>query len=147
MRVPIVHVDMDDVLCNYLGAYREAKDKNPGILYPQSIKGFYLDLKPIPGAIEGFKFLQKHFEVYIATRPSYMNVHCYSEKREWVEKYLGLETCKNLAMTPNKNLLMGDFLIDDVPWIEFKGEQILFGSDKFPGWDSVLKYLSEKHEL
>ena len=139
----IVHVDMDDVLCGYIGAYIDARKKNPSIEYPQSIPGFYLGLEPIPGAIYGVKLLQEHFEVYISTRPSYMNPHCYIEKRQWVEKYFGLETCKNLTMAPNKNLLIGDYLIDDMPWNEFKGNQLLFGSSTFPNWDSIINYFDE----
>lgn len=138
---------MDHVLCDYSEGFIDYKDKNTGILYPQSIKGFYLDLKPIPGAIEGFKFLEKHFEVYIATRPSYKNVHCYSEKREWVENYLGLETCKNLGMTPNKNLLIGEYLIDDDPSWKFNGIQLLFGSEKYPNWESIINYFKNKYNV
>lgn len=132
---------MDDVLCDYKGAFIHAVRTNPAIQFPQATYGFYTSLTPIPGAIDAVNELRKHYEVYIATRPSFMNPMCYLEKRVWTEKHFGLEFCKNLALTPNKNLLIGDYLIDDMLWTGFRGEQILFGSDKFPGWDSVLKYL------
>lgn len=143
----IIHIDQDDVLCDYKGGYIKGVLEDPMVKYPQSKEGFYLDLEPLPGAVEGVKFLQKHFEVYIATRPSYMNAHCYTEKRIWIEKYLGLETCKNLGLTPNKNLLIGDCLIDDVPWVGFKGKQILFGSDEYPNWESVINYFKNKYNV
>jgi 5'-nucleotidase len=134
----IIHVDMDDVLCDYKGGFVKAIERSPYNQYPQSVYGFYTSLAPIPGAVEAIKYLQSKYEVYIATRPSYMNPLCYTEKRVWIEKHLGLEICKNLAMTPNKNLLIGDYLIDDMPWFGFKGKQILFGSDEFPDWESVI---------
>lgn len=136
----IIHIDMDDVLCQYIGANMNARRENPSLEYPQSVPGFYVGLEPIPGAISGFKLLEEHFEVYIATRPSYMNAHCYSEKRIWTEKHFGLETCKNLSLVPNKNLLIGDYLIDDMPWLKFRGKQLLFGSSEFPNWDIIIDY-------
>lgn len=143
----IVHIDQDDVLCDYKGGYIKGIWEDPMRKYPQSKEGFYLALEPLPGAVEGVKFLQKHFEVYIATRPSYMNAHCYTEKRIWVEKYLGLETCKNLGLTPNKNLLIGDYLIDDDPNWKFNGIQLVFGSEKYPNWESIINYFKKEHNL
>ena len=136
----IVHVDMDDVLCEYKGAFINSIKENPLIRYPQSVEGFYLGLEPLPGAIHGLKLLEEHFEVYISTRPSYMNPHCYLEKRLWTEKHFGLKTCENLGMTPNKNLLIGDYLVDDMPWNGFGGKQLLFGSSEFPDWESIIDY-------
>ena len=143
-KTPIIHVDMDDVLCDYKAAFINDYRKNPGIKYPQSIQGFYIGLEPLPGAIEGIKFLEEHFELYIATRPSYMNPHCYTEKRLWIEKHLGLDTCKNLAFTPNKNLLIGEYLIDDMPWTGFGGTQLLFGSEQYPNWTSIVNYFKNR---
>ena len=40
--------------------------------------------------------------------------------------------------------MIGDYLIDDRRFngaSEFTGEWIHFGSEKFPNWNSVLKYL------
>ena len=41
-------------------------------------------------------------------------------------------------------MLRGDFLIDDRPFNgaeNFEGEWIQMGSEKFPDWNAVLKYL------
>ena len=54
------------------------------------------------------------------------------------------EAYKRLIIAHHKNLLRGDYLIDDREKNgakEFEGELILFGSEKFPDWRSVLKYL------
>lgn len=37
--------------------------------------------------------------------------------------------------------MIGDYLIDDKPWDKFQGEQILFGSEEFPNWNSILERL------
>jgi 5'(3')-deoxyribonucleotidase len=70
-----------------------------------------------------------------------MNPLSYTEKRVWVEKYLGLEACKKMFLAPRKDLLIGDYLIDDVIHKGFRGEQIHFGSEKFPNWKTILLYL------
>ena len=68
----------------------------------------------------------------------------WTQKREWVEKYLGKNAYKRLILSHNKHLMIGDYLIDDRTKNgagEFKGELIQFGTKEFPGWDSVLNYL------
>jgi len=141
MQKKIIYIDMDDTLCDYKGAFIKKAIENPGTQFPQSIYGFFANLKPIPGAIEAFNELSIHYDVYIATRPSYMNPLSYTEKRVWVEKYLGLEACKKMFLAPRKDLLIGDYLIDDVIHKGFRGEQIHFGSEKFPNWKTILLYL------
>jgi 5'-nucleotidase len=54
--------------------------------------GLYINLLPIKGAVEAFKWLSEQpvFSVCVLTAPSIKNSHCYSEKTEGVEKYLGI---------------------------------------------------------
>lgn len=139
-----IYIDMDNTLCDYSGRFREWQAKEPETRYPQAQYGFFSSLEPLPHAIESYKFLEQGFEVYILTAPSYRNPMCYTEKRVWVEQHLGLETTKNLIICQRKGLLKGDFLIDDHPYPEFEGEQLLFGSSQFPDWKTVLTYLQDK---
>ncbi len=137
-----VYVDMDNTLCDFRAKVAEINLNSPVPLpYPQSRYGFFSSLQPMPGAIEAYDLLEKHFEVYILTAPSYKNPLCYTEKRVWVENHLGLERTKNLIICKRKGLLKGDFLIDDFGYPEFEGEQIKIGEAPFLGWSSVLDYL------
>lgn len=137
-----VYIDMDNTLCDYSGRSKEMKEKSKyELVYPQSQYGFFSSLDPIDGALEAYKTLEQHFEVYILTAPSYLNPLCYTEKRVWVEKHLGLETTKNLIICKRKGLLKGDFLVDDYVYEEFEGEQLLFGQQPFENWTKVLDYL------
>ena len=136
----IIYVDLDDVMCNFSKAYLEKKSHE--CFYPQSQYGFFRNLEPIENALESYKKLEEYYDVWILTSPSYHNPLCYSEKREWVETYLGLETCRKLIISPNKGLLKGDYLIDDNIHDGFEGELIHFGlNKKYPDWISVLNYL------
>ncbi len=140
-----VYIDMDGVLCDFYGAFRERKTDN--LLYPQSKDGFFTNLKPIEGAIDAFSELEKYFDVWVLTRPSVHNPLCYTEKRLWIENHLGFETCKKLIISPDKSLLKGDFLIDDFIHEDFEGELIQFGTDKYKTWDLVLEYLIPKKDI
>lgn len=112
-------------------------DEKKNFVYPQSEVGFLLNLEPIPGAKENIEKLRQLFDVKILTKPSFMNPHCYSEKRLWIEKHYGLEMCEELWFSPDKALVRGDYLVDDYLWEGFKGKQLRFGTIKYPNWDVV----------
>jgi 5'(3')-deoxyribonucleotidase len=137
-----IYVDMDGVLANYKKAFlQQYSAHNP---YPQSRYGFFTDLEPMPDAIESFQYLQQHHDVWILTRPSFKNPLCYTEKRIWVEKKFGIDTCEKFIISPDKSLFIGDILIDDYPHHNFPGEQILFGSASYPDWRTVINYIDAK---
>lgn len=142
----IVYVDMDGVLCDYVGAHEDGLKNNPETEYPQSVKGFYENLEPLPNALFAMEWMQSQgLEVYILTAPSVFNPHSYTEKRLWVEEHLGFDWCEKLILSPHKNLLDGDVLIDDNVsghgQDAFKGSLIHFGSKGFPDWSSVMLYM------
>lgn len=140
-----IFCDMDDTLCDFIGPFKSGEYK---LKYPQSKVGFFLDLKPLEGAIEGMKTLQTKYSVYILTRPSIKNTNCYTEKAEWVKKYLGEEMLEKMIICPDKSLVKGDYLIDDDNrhgQIEFEGDHIHFGKDeRFKTWAQVVDYLMSK---
>ena len=136
-----IYVDMDDTLCDFMGAQSRARMKTPTQMFPQAQMDFFRKLEPLQGAIEGMKYLNKHYDVWILTRPSIYNPLCYTEKRLWVEDHLGIDFCHKLILCPDKALLRGDILIDDQKWEHFEGQQLVFGSKEFPNWQAVLSYL------
>jgi len=143
-----IYIDMDNVLCDYQKAHDEAIKNKPEIVYPQSQYGFFRDLEPTNCALMGFTVLSKNFDVWILTAPSVQNPMCYTEKREWVEKNLGFDAAKRLILSPDKSLLIGDYLIDDMvegraKQNEFNGTHIVFGNEVYPDWLSVLEYFKQ----
>jgi 5'(3')-deoxyribonucleotidase len=143
-----LYIDMDGVLCDFLKSHNIELEKNPHQPYPQSQFGFFLNLEPIPCAIESLNLLKEHFDVWILTRPSVHNLSCYTEKAQWIRKYLGFEMQTKTIMCVDKSLLKGHFLVDDQVehgQSDFEGKHIHFDSNDFPTWNSVVEYLlSEK---
>lgn len=139
-----LYIDMDGVLCNYEKAHNEDLLNNPRQPYPQSQWGFFAKLEEIPNAIESLRTLEKKYDVWILTRPSFFNINCFSEKAQWVKEHIGFDILKKTILCGDKSLLKGDYLIDDQSncgQLEFEGEWIEFGSINFPNWDSIIKYL------
>lgn len=144
MSKPRVYVDMDGVLCDYMDMSRRYRKRTPENAFPQASYGFFRDMIPMEGAVEAYGWLHENFDTWILTRPSVLNPMCYTEKREWVERHLGIEVCEKLIMCTEKGLLKGDYLIDDMPWPSFEGQQITFGSEEFKNWTMTLDFFQVK---
>lgn len=139
-----VYVDMDGVLCDFYSARDKALLKNPEQKFPQSQWGFFLRLEEIPDAVYSFNKLKEKYDVWILTRPSFKNVNCYTEKAQWLLDHLGEGILEKTIITPDKSLVKGDYLIDDMGNAgqeNFEGEWIHFGTEKFKNWKKVLDYL------
>ena len=142
----ILYVDMDNVLVDFPSGiskiskqlqseYEDRLDEVPDI--------FSL-MDPLEGAIDSYKKLSQKFDTYILSTAPWKNSSAWSDKNEWVKKYLGDVAYKRLILSHHKNLNYGDYLIDDRLANGanlFEGEHIHFGSDKFPDWGSVCSYL------
>ncbi|WP_122072953.1 hypothetical protein [Pseudophaeobacter sp. EL27] len=138
-------VDMDDVMCDFLGAYQKAIEHNPAMTFPQAEHGFFRRLPEVEGAVDAVKTLAQTFDLWILSAPSVFNPMSYTEKRVWVEEHLGFDFCERLILSCNKGFMKGDFLVDDRVRGHgqelFEGEIVQFGSASFPSWDEVLRYL------
>ncbi|KAM6163522.1 5'(3')-deoxyribonucleotidase, cytosolic type [Rhynchocyon petersi] len=94
--------------------------------------GFFLDLEPIPGALEALREMNEmeDTEVFICTSPLLKYEHCVAEKYRWVEKHLGPKFVERIILTRDKTVVSGDLLIDDKDNIQ--------GQEKTPSWEHIL---------
>ena len=111
------------------------------------IPGLFGQMKPMPGAIEAVRKLNEKYDCYILSTAPWRNPSAWSDKVEWITKHLEDVFYKKMVITHCKHLCKGDYLIDDRDKngaAEFEGELILFRSERFPNWDSVVEYLMAK---
>ena len=54
---------MDDVLCDYTSAFQIIKAQQPEVEFPQSVPGFFENLKPMTNAVNSFLELAGRVEV------------------------------------------------------------------------------------
>ena len=141
-----IYFDMDGVLVDFESGVAKideaTKEQYKGKL--DEIPGIFALMEPIPGATEVVRLLARHYDVFILTTSPWNNPTAASDKVQWVKKYMDDIFHKRLIITHRKDLLDGDYLIDDRDKngaSEFKGELIKFGSQQFPDWEAILKYL------
>ncbi|XP_023507824.1 5'(3')-deoxyribonucleotidase, cytosolic type [Equus caballus] len=94
--------------------------------------GFFLDLEPIPGALEAMREMNdmQDTEVFICTSPPEKYDYSVYEKYCWVEKHLGPQFVERIILTRDKTVILGDLLIDDKDTIQ--------GQEETPSWEHIL---------
>lgn len=76
--------------------------------------GFYEDLEPIEGAVEGFqKLCDLGHDLVICTSVPEVAVHAYDGKRRWMRRHFPKFSMKSFIASSRKGLIDGDILIDD----------------------------------
>lgn len=99
-----------------------------GMLYEYMFQeGFWLNLKPYPGALELLRKWGSLCHIGIATVPVPKS-KSIEEKSQWIERYIPNGLLKGVFFTSRKDLLCADIMIDDKPenLQGFSGQKILF---------------------
>lgn len=145
-----VYIDMDNVIVDFESGikrlspqlqieYQDNYDEAPGI---------FALMDPVPGAIEAVHLLSRSYDLYVLSTAPWLNPTAWKDKLEWIQKYFGKDPhsvlYKRLIISHHKNLNVGDFLIDDRTKNgvdRFCGTHIHFGTEAFPDWSQVIKFL------
>ena len=146
MNKKILYVDMDNVLVDFESGIAQLPQNTLAEFEGRldEVPGIFASMKPLENSIESFELLSEKFDTYILSTAPWDNSTAWSDKIDWVKKYLGKSAYKRLILSHHKNLNHGDFLIDDRTKNGaglFTGEHIHFGTGKFPDWKSVTEYL------
>lgn len=143
-RRKIIYFDLDGVLVDLTAGIKKLARENPhnydyftfnpvGQIVDE-VENLFVDLPPNKEMVKLFKELSEddRYDVYIASTAPWDNPSSWTDKRLWVETYLGKGAYKRLILTHHKNLLRGDVLIDDRTANgagEFEGTHILYTPD------------------
>lgn len=131
-RKPILLIDQDDVLAEYIEAVTTTfNERFDGDYTPEdctrwdlvSVFGdkileimhephIFRELKPVKHSIETFKRLYESelFEMYIVTAAKACSVEA---KHEWLRKHMPFLPEKNVIVCMAKYMIKGDYLLDD----------------------------------
>lgn len=147
----VVYIDLDGVIADFdKGKSEHPLGKvSPYVGRPDKLPGIYENLDPIEGAIDSVnKLLNSQYKIFFLSTAPWDNPDAWTHKRLWIAKYFEEKLIKKkLILCHHKQLLIGDYLIDDREWngaAQFTGDWIHFGSERFPKWESVLDYLNVK---
>ena len=110
-----VFIDMDNVLVDFQSGLDQVSDEIKAEYAGRldEIPGLFAKMKPMEGAIEAVHELQKHYDLFILSTAPWNNPSAWSDKVEWVKKYLDDVFHKRMVITHRKDLCQGDYLIDD----------------------------------
>lgn len=97
----------------YPNQTQEQRDEMVKRVFDQ--ENFWLQMNPLPNAVEVFEDLCSKHDVYIATCPWRTSSICIPEKIAWVKKYLPFFNISRLIFCCHKKVLSGDVIIDDSP--------------------------------
>ena len=144
-----IYFDMDNVLVDFASGIARI-DEAVRLEYKghlDDVPGIFALMDPMPGAVDAVHRLAAEYDVYILSTAPWRNPSAWADKVEWVTKYFDDVFHKKLILSHRKDLVKGDYLIDDRPnhyADRFEGEWIQFGSERFPDWPTVVEYLLPK---
>lgn len=150
-----IFVDMDGVVVDF-EVYRAAKGLTGDEI--KRMPGAYLEMQPIPGALEALdKLVGWGFDVWLATKPPTGCAQAYADKVQWVLDHAP-QFKRKVILTHDKGLLgdKNDYLIDDRPHRAncemFKGKLLHFGAEPWTGdgfrdWPYLLNYFDAMHSF
>ena len=145
----ILYIEMDNVLVDFPSGISkipiEIQKEYEGRL--EEVPHIFSKMEPIQGAIEAFNQLTEIFDTYILSAAPWENSSAWSDKLDWVKKYLGKSAHNRLILSHHINLNAGHYLVhgrikNGVD--KFKGKHVHYGSVEFPDWATVTAYLNEK---
>jgi len=147
----MLYIDMDGVIADF---DKGVQALEPGMVWDkenvdrvcEANPYIFEELPEIEGAISAIELLKNQWNdsIYFLSTPMSNIPQSYMGKRIWLQNKFGSWADKRLILTHRKDLCIGDYLIDDrlTNGSElFTGRHIHFGTEEFPNWDAVLKYL------
>lgn len=143
----VLYIDLDNTLVDFMSGV-DCFDEAVLAEYDgrfDEIPNVFSKMLPNKGAVEAFNRLSNNpeLDVYILSTAPWENPSAWSDKLNWVKKFLGANVHKRLILSHHKNLNKGWALIDDRVSNgagEFEGHLIRYGLNGMD-WENVVKLI------
>jgi len=110
--------NLDDPKRKYFMTENMVNEKDKALVRLMIDKSsFFRNLPVTPGAQEGVKDLEKHFDVWVCTKPLDTNISCRNDKMAWIERNFP-DLYNKVIMAPVKSMVTASVLLDDAPIID-----------------------------
>ncbi len=94
-------------------------------------------------AMKAFRYLIETYQVFVVAEAPCRDLSPMQEICQWVQENVNVPAYKHLVFTHRKDLLYGDYLIDNTTnnrSEDFLGTRIAFGSDTFKTWEEIITF-------
>lgn len=98
--------------------------------------------QPRSSSQKTFRQLLESYNVFFVAPADFNNRKAMAETLTWLEQQFDAPTYNHIIFTNDKQLLLGDYLIDTAPDEQFMGTAIPIGSDAFKTWDEIAEYFN-----
>ena len=125
----IVYIDMDNTLADFESGVKTFTDEERAPFGVDENGKDHTDAE--------------HFDVYILSTAPWGNPSAWTDKLNWVKTHLGEPARKRLILSHHKDLLRGDYIIDDSTKngvAEFQGKHIQIGTEPYKDWPAVIDF-------
>ncbi|PSV00652.1 5' nucleotidase, NT5C type [Photobacterium kishitanii] len=145
---PILYIDMDNTAINFqsgIDKLTPAQMEEFEGRYDE-VPGIFSKMELMDGFLDAFNELKIIYDIYFASTAPWLNPSAWSDKLICIKELIGDEenTSKRLILTHNKQLLIGDVLVDDRPnngAENFGCGLVVFGSEGLTSWKLVTERL------
>lgn len=170
-----IAIDMDEVIADLMPKYLDAFEARTGRRLAEADlvgkkiyslaggedirgllheRGFFRDLPPIPGALEGLEVLRKRYRLYFVTAAMEFK-HSFEDKYDWLHEHCPWVSWRHIVFCGDKSIIGTDYLLDDHAHnLEtFTGTPLLFdawhnrGEERFRrlrDWGEVVEFFESE---
>ena len=98
--------------------------------------------KPVSSCQKAVRQLLDHYQLFFVAPAPSMQPSVYAETLTWLEQYVNVPAWGHVVFTNQRQLLVGDYLVEKTETCDPMATRLEFGSDTFKTWEDLLEYFS-----
>ena len=98
--------------------------------------------KPASSSQKAVRTLLENYQLYFVAPAPTTAPNAYAKTLSWLEQYINVPAWGHTIFTNQRQLLLGDYLIETEKTRDAMATRLEFGSDTFKTWEDVIDYFS-----